>query len=133
MSRSMVFAAMVLTAACSGGSVTGPPPVDGTPGSGIYDVSGTVFEEARAGRRPSVGARVVFERPGEIQRASSDVNGSFAISGLEAGRWNVTVSKPGYKPLSMGIQVAGNMSLAFQLENGREPRPERHPGDRREN
>ena len=129
MPRSMVFAAMVLTAACGGGSVTGPPdPVD--PGTGIYDVSGTVSEQAQAGRRPSAGARVVFERPGEIQRARSDVNGNFTIPGLAAGHWNVTVSKAGYEPLSQGIQVAGNMSLAFQLDYG-ERRPERHPGDRR--
>ena len=120
MPRSMVFAAMVLTAACGGGGVTEPP-------RGIYDVSGTVSEEAQAGRQPSSGASVVFERSGEIQRVSSDLNGNFAISGLAAGRWNVTVSKAGYEPLSMRIRVAGNMSLEFRLEydsdrRGRYPR-----------
>ena len=133
MQRSMVFAAMVLTAAC-GGSVTGPPlpPVDHDPGAGIYDVSGTVSEEAQAGPRPSSGARVVFERSGEIQRASSDMNGNFTIPGLAAGRWKVTVSKAGYEPQSQEIQVPGNIRLAFQLEYDSERRSERHPGDRRE-
>ena len=125
MQRSMVFAAMVLTAACGGGGVTEPPP-------GIYAVSGTVSEEAQAGRRPSSGARVVFERPGEIQRAQSDANGNFTIPGLAAGHWNVTVSKAGYEPQLQEIEVAGNMSLAFQLEYDSERRRDRHPGDRRE-
>jgi len=125
MQRSMVFAAMVLTAACGGG-VTEPPP-------GIYEVSGTVSEEAQAGRRPSSGASVVFERAGEIQRVSSDLNGNFAISGLAAGRWNVTVRKAGYEPQSKEIEVAGNMRLPpFQLEYDSERRRDRHPRDRRE-
>lgn len=131
MQRSMVFAAMVLTAACGGGSgsITGvaPPLEDEVQGSGIYDVSGTVSEQVQSGEQPSFGARVVFDGPGPSQHTRSDVNGNFSVPGLAAGHWNVTVSKAGYEPQSMRIRVAGNMSLAFRLEydsdrRGRYPR-----------
>jgi hypothetical protein len=130
MQRSMVLAAMVLTAACGGGSgsITGVAPLeDVVQGSGIYDVSGTVSEEVQSGEQPSFGARVVFDGPGASQQTRSDVNGNFSVPGLAAGHWNVTVSKAGYEPQSMGIRVAGNLSLAFRLEydsdrRGRYPR-----------
>jgi hypothetical protein len=115
------LAGMLLLAACGGSTgVATPDAVELV--SGSYNLTGFVTEQDGAGMRPSRGAHVVLEHGGKRQTADSDDDGGFSVSGLDAGLWQVTVTKRGYAPDTRGIQLRADAKLVFWLyHEAREP------------
>ena len=90
-----------------------PPQLSGT----VVDTSGALI----------IGATVqVRNSDGTVQRTTqSDSNGSFTISGLPAGKYQLVVSNPGFETKELAV----TMVLPFFLELLHEVRGVQEPAD----
>lgn len=110
--RLLLVATMIMGCACGGGEVLTPPPPPPPPPSAPPSVSlsGTVIEE-RNGQAVS-GARIAVAGV----TATTGTTGQFTIPGLATGFVTITVTAPGFDPLSKGISLdAGVNTVAFTL------------------
>jgi hypothetical protein len=94
--------------------------------AGSYVLSGTVSGITDAGMIPLGNVRVELVN-GDYRRSGiSADDGQFAVDGLSAGAWTVTVSKAGYGMDARTVEIADNTSVSFELtpvESGDEPNP----------
>jgi uncharacterized protein (DUF2141 family) len=103
-----------------GGRVVAPAPRDATQQAavGTGAIAGTVVLEGTGA--PVRRARVNLAAP-ELRggrSASTDDQGRFSFQGLPAGRYTLSVSKPGFVGVAYGAKRAGRPGTAIQLSDG---------------
>ena len=109
--------ASLLVTAC-GRSPVQPTPAPANPVSvaATYAVSGTVSEPTDDGARRVVGASVVIGNDSQSLTATTDENGAFSVEGLIAGPWQLSVSKEGYEPQTMMLDITSSQTLELELK-----------------
>src|SRR5262245_34950043 len=97
----------LLTAAC-GESPSTPTPIPPPPPA-TFSVSGTISEATESGNVPLEGASVL--NWGTEQAATTDANGSYALSNQHAGAAQFMVSKEGYEQQMVDVMIDRDMHL----------------------
>src|SRR5689334_5797949 len=107
MKKVMAFlgASLLLTACGRSPVQPTPPPANPVPVAATYAVTGTVSEPTGDGPRGVVGASVVIGNDSQSLSATTDENGLFYVEGLKAGPWQLSVSKEGYEPQTMMLDI----------------------------
>ena len=70
------------------------------------------------GGQPAAGARVMVGGEGPSRMATTDTRGRFSIATLRAGRYSVTVSKPGYVTVTYGQRRVNSQGTPVPLGDG---------------
>ena len=70
------------------------------------------------GGQPAAGARVMVGGEGPSRMATTDTRGRFSIATLRAGRYYVTVSKPGYVTVTYGQRRVNSQGTPVPLGDG---------------
>ena len=70
------------------------------------------------GGQPAAGARVMVGGEGPPRMATTDTRGRFSIAMLRAGRYSVTVSKPGYVTVTYGQRRVNSPGTPLPLGDG---------------
>ena len=91
---------------------SGRPPA--TP-AGTSTLTGTVTTFAG---QPAVGARVMAGGEGPTRTTTTDARGRFSLSALRAGRYYVTVSKPGYVTVTYGQRRVSSQGTPVPIGDG---------------
>jgi hypothetical protein len=78
-----------------------------------YTVSGTVSEVTAAGVQPVEGAQI--EETATHQRTTTDANGVYHISGLQALSHSISASKSGYATTSSMVIISGDTHLDLRI------------------
>jgi hypothetical protein len=68
--------------------------------------------------QPAVGARVMAGGEGPSRMATTDARGRFSLTALRAGRYYVTVSKPGYVTVTYGQRRVNSQGTPIPLGEG---------------
>ena len=68
--------------------------------------------------QPAVGARVMVGGEGPSRMATTDARGRFNVAALRAGRYYVTVSKPGYVTVTYGQRRVNSQGTPVPLGDG---------------
>ena len=78
-------------------------------------VTGTVLDETK---QPLIGAAVSID--GTTIGASTDVNGKFTLSGLQAGKYAITAKYIGYVDVKKSVTITSGQTLTvnFQMSSG---------------
>jgi len=115
-----LVAAAIVASACGQGGPAAPTAVPSS-GAGAFTVSGTIADEN--GGRPIPDASIDIASGIESRSGLSDAGGFYAVQRLPPGRWNVTVSKPGYETEYGSVDVSKDTTLSFELTRIRPERP----------
>ena len=92
---------------------TGGRPPAAPPGTSVLTGTVTTF-----GGQPAAGARVMVGGEGPSRMATTDTRGRFSIATLRAGRYYVTVSKPGYVTVTYGQRRVNSQGTPVPLGDG---------------
>ena len=106
----MVFPIFVVTLGllgCGGGQVDYPPAT----GYGYIEIEGAVTDKETEG--PLGGATVIIE--GTDWSATTEDDGGYSISDVEAGTYNITASKSGYIDQTETVTVEDDATIEFEL------------------
>ena len=68
--------------------------------------------------QPAVGARIMVGGEGPSRMAMTDARGRFSVAALRAGRYYVTVSKPGYVTVTYGQRRVNSQGTPIPLGDG---------------
>ena len=68
--------------------------------------------------QPAVGARIMAGGEGPSRMATTDARGRFSLTALRAGRYYVTVSKPGYVTVTYGQRRVNSQGTPIPLGDG---------------
>jgi hypothetical protein len=107
----VLTAALVIVPACS-------MPTQVTPSTGPWSFSGTVFarDDAKVGA-PIAGAKLTLTRDDEVRaRATSDTTGRYVFNEVEAGRFRLTISAPGFATLTPSVDLDRNLQADFAMK-----------------
>jgi hypothetical protein len=91
-----------------------PTPTSPGPPATTYTLSGTVSEPNPIGLVPVEGVRVEVTSSG--QRAVTDEDGFYSITGLSADRRVVSASKPGYETNTRSLLLSGDTRLDILVD-----------------
>jgi len=122
----IVLAGGLVLAGCHASRLAGPTPAAG-PADASYLLSGTVLDSS--GDVGLEGARIGLV-DGDIHRlAVTDAGGRFAVEGLSAGSWMLTISKAGYIESRRFLDVHADRAMTLRLirAGGLDRRPPRLP------
>lgn len=106
---------------------TAPPPPPPAPSGGAASLSGVVVGEALGGLAETRVRLVPAGGRGDPKTALTAPDGSFALEGLSAGRFDLEIEGPGFLPIRTTLDLAGEATLAARLvpqPPGYEPHPE---------
>jgi hypothetical protein len=110
----IVTASVMLLSACSGSThasnPAAPTPAAPTP-IASYIVHGVVFADTATGVLPLQGAQVQGPRGSAI---TTGIDGSYTLTGL-AGTTLVNVSRPGYAPVQIRLEVTADMQFDVHM------------------
>ena len=82
---------------------------------GTSTLSGTV---TTYGGQPAAGARIMAGGEGPSRTTMTDARGRFSLTALRAGRYYVTVSKPGYVTVTYGQRRVNSQGTPIPLGDG---------------
>jgi Carboxypeptidase regulatory-like domain len=122
-----LFVTAIVASACGNGGPLAPTAA-GPLAADAFTVSGAVVEAD--GGQPIAGAEVAVSSGIDSHSAVSASGGAYSVRGLRAGRWSVMVSKLGYDPQSISVDVTKDMTLSFELSRSApdpNPRPRGSP------
>jgi Carboxypeptidase regulatory-like domain len=122
-----LFVTAIVASACGNGGPLAPTAA-GPLAADAFTVSGAVVEAD--GGQPIAGAEVAVSSRIDSHSAVSVSGGAYSVRGLRAGRWSVMVSKLGYDPQSISVDVTKDMTLSFELSRSApdpNPRPRGGP------
>jgi len=103
----LIFVLALGLLGCGGGQVDYPPAT----GYGYIEIEGTVTDKETQG--PLDGATVIIEGTGRSATTKDD--GSYSISDVEAGTYNVTTSKSGYINQTETVTIEDATTVDFEL------------------
>lgn len=109
--RSLAISVTILLSAC-GDSPTSPGVTD-RPAAPTYTLSGVVTVATEKGPVLVTGARV--EESSSRRTATTDLNGFYSISGLQATNNVVTVSKAGYASGTRPVTISSDTRLDIEV------------------
>ena len=109
---------LALALSCSeSSSPTTPTPTVSPTSTPTWNLSGTVTESGPAST-PIAGAAVtVMDGPNEGTAATSDSQGAYQFTGLEAGQLSINASAEGYESSTANISLTSDTTLDFLLES----------------
>jgi len=106
------------------GAAPPPPPA---PSGGAASLSGVVVGEALGGLAEARVRLVPAGGRGDPKTALTAPDGSFALDGLSAGRFDLEIEGPGFLPIRTTVDLAGDATLTARLvpqPPGYDPLPE---------
>jgi hypothetical protein len=104
-------AVLVVMAACS-------MPTQVTPSTGPWSFSGTVFarDDVKLGA-PIAGAQLTLTRDDVVRaRSTSDTSGRYVFNAVEAGRFRLTISAPGFATLTPSVDLDRDLQADFAMK-----------------
>ena len=109
---------LALALSCSeSSSPTTPTPTVSPTSTPTWNLSGTVTESGPAST-PIAGAAVTgMDGPNEGTAATSDSQGAYQFTGLEAGQLSINASAEGYESSTANISLTSDTTLDFLLES----------------
>lgn len=117
MKKVISFVVVSLLMAACGRSPIQPsrvPPAQPAPVT--YSLAGTVSEATADGPRGVAEAVVVIGNELQSLTVSTDENGAFSLEGINAGPWQVSVTKEGYETQTMTIDIQASQTISVELK-----------------
>jgi len=93
-------------------------PTQVTPSTGPWRFSGTVFarDDVKVGA-PIAGAQLTLTRDDEVRaRSTSDTSGRYVFNAVEAGRFRLTISAPGFATLTPSVDLDRDLQADFAMK-----------------
>ncbi len=88
--------------------------------AGLSDIVGMVYQQQGHTRQAvSVGIRIKNTKTGEIYTVHSNSKGQYALDEIPAGRYFMQVTKRGFKPVTVTLDVTGKTRQDIALEINR--------------
>lgn len=116
---------------CGGDSSPTTPTTPGTPPPATFSLTGRVTESAPSAFVAVAGATLgIADGPNAGRTATTNGNGEYQFTGLQAGGFTLNVAAPGYHAASAGITLSGSITRNFTLDPSG-PRTAFAPGQHR--
>lgn len=117
MKKAISFVVVSLLMAACGHSPIQPSRVPATPPAPVtYSLAGTVSEATADGPRGVAEAVVVIGNDSQSQTVSTDENGAFSLEGINAGAWQLSVTKDGYETQTMTLDIQASQTISVELK-----------------
>lgn len=88
--------------------------------AGLSDIVGMVYRQQGNTQQPvSVGIKIKNTKTGEIYTVHSNSKGQYALNEIPAGRYFMQVTKRGFKPVTVTLDVTGKTRQNIALEINR--------------
>lgn len=106
---SLIATIVVLSAACGSSPSPAAPTPPPTP---TFVLTGTVMEVRAAARTPATNVPVEIS---PTHRTVTDSSGTFSISGLVEGTYELRVTSPWHEPVSATVQIRGATRIDLEI------------------